>query len=198
MKSILPFLVLLIISITATGQRFTGGILVGFNACQVDGDTYAGYNKFGFTAGAFTSTRLSTHMSGELQIRFMQKGANKKVTENDLSKYTSKLNYIEVPVLLRLHQTEKISWHLGPGFGYLFDYSVEDENGPLHNDAISFRKFELSGIAGFQYLIMEKLAVSVTFSYSVMPIADHPNDPLHFRQPGLYNNLFSMVFSYSL
>lgn len=197
MKPILPFLFFLIICITSSGQRFTGGLLAGFNACQVDGDTYAGYNKFGFKAGAFTSTRFNTHLSGELQIRFMQKGANKKVTENDLSKYTSKLNYIEVPVLLRLHQTEKISWHAGPGFGYLFNYSVEDENGPLNADAISFRKFELSGMAGFQYQLTKKLAVSVTFSYSVIPIADHPNDPIHFRQPGLYNNLFSMDFSYS-
>ncbi|NJK95492.1 MAG: PorT family protein, partial [Bacteroidales bacterium] len=134
----------------------------------------------------------------ELQIRFMQKGANKKVNENDLSKYTSKLNYIEVPVLLKFKQSDKIYWHIGPGFGYLFKYSVEDENGPLDMDAISFRSFELSGLAGFRYLLTKNLGISVTFSYSLIPIADHPKDPIHFRQPGLYNNVFTMLLSYQL
>lgn len=198
MKKIFPFLVFIIITGALNGQKFGGGILAGFNASQVDGDSYSGYNKFGFAFGAFTTTKIAEKVSGELQFRYMQKGANKKVTENDLSQYTSKLNYIEIPVLLRYHQNKKLSWQIGPGFGYLFNFSVEDENGPLSNDAISFRDFELLGMAGFQYQVMEKLGVSVTYSYSLIPIADHPNDPIHFRQPGLYNNLFTMLLSYKI
>lgn len=198
MKNLLAILCLGLISCSVMAQRFSGGILAGFNASQVDGDSYAGYNKFGFAFGAFTATNFTDKLSAELQIKFMQKGANKPVTENDLSKYTSKLNYIEIPVLLRFHQNKKISYHLGPGFGYLLKYTVEDENGPLSDDAIHFNSFELCGIAGFQYQIIEKLAVSVSYSYSLMPIADHPNDPIHFRQPGLYNNLFSMLLTYTL
>lgn len=198
MKKIFPLILFVFLTWTLSGQRFSGGLIAGFNGSQVDGDTYAGYNKFGFTLGAFSSVELKSKLTGELQIRYIQKGANKKVTENDLSKYTSKLNYIEIPVLLRYHQNKKISWHLGPGFGYLFKFSVEDENGPLSNDAINFRDFELSGLAGMQYQIIEKLGVSVTFSYSLIPIADHPNDPIHFRQPGLYNNLVSILLAYKL
>jgi opacity protein-like surface antigen len=179
-----------------TAQRFNGGLIAGFNACQVDGDTYAGYNKFGLALGAFTNTNISEKFAGELQIRFMQKGASKKVTENDLSKYVSKLNYIELPVLLRYNQTPKLSWHFGPGFGYLFKYTVEDENGPLNDDAINFRSFDLSAMAGVQYKLAKKLGISVTFSYSLVPIADHPNDPIHFRQPGLYNNVVTTLLSY--
>lgn len=196
MKYLPATILLLLISLSISGQRFSGGILAGFNASQVDGDTYAGYNKFGFAFGAFTTTSFSERIEGELQIKFMQKGANKPVTDNDLSKYTSKLNYIELPVLLRFYQTKKISWHFGPGFGYLFKYSVEDENGKLADDAIDFRNFELSGMAGIQYQIKERLGVSLTFSYSLISITDYINDPIHFRQPGQYNNLFSTLLSY--
>lgn len=198
MKNLLAILVFSLVTISITAQRFGGGLLAGFNASQVDGDSYAGYNKFGFALGAFTTTSFSEALSGELQIRFMQKGANKKVTENDLSKYTSKLNYVEVPVLLRYHQSKKLSWHAGPGFGYMFKYTVEDENGPLDDDAISFRGFELSAMAGIQYMLTEKLGISLTFSYSLIPIADPPKDFIHFRQPGLYNNVITTLLSYKL
>lgn len=193
------FLFILVMTFSVTlAQRFNGGLIAGFNACQVDGDTYSGYNKFGFAFGAFTNSKFAEKLSWELQIRFMQKGASKKVSDNDLSKYVSKLNYIELPVLMRYHQTEKLSWHVGPGFGYLFNFSVEDENGPLSNDAISFRDLDLSAMAGIQYKLNKRLGISVTFSYSLIPIADHPNDPIHFRQPGLYNNVVTTLLSYQL
>jgi outer membrane protein W len=198
MKKFISILVILGVWISAEAQKFEGGIVAGFNASQVDGDTYAGYNKIGIALGVFTRTKFTENLSGELQIRWMQKGASKKVTENDLSQYSSKLNYIEIPVLLQFHQSPKLSWHVGPGFNYLFHYSVEDENGPLNSHAISFRNFELAGMAGFEYQIIEKLGISVTFSYSLIPIADHPNDPVHFRQPGLYNNLVTLLLSYRL
>ncbi len=196
MRNFLLITVAVLFSINVTAQRFNGGLIAGFNACQVDGDTYAGYNKFGLAFGAFTSTAITEKLDGELQIRFMQKGASKKVSENDLSKYVSKLNYIELPIVLRYNQTSRLSWHLGPGFGYLFKYSVEDENGPLNDDAIHFRSFDLSAMAGIQYKLAKKLGISVTFSYSLLPISDHPNDPIHFRQPGLYNNVVTTLLSY--
>jgi opacity protein-like surface antigen len=198
MKRTLTLLTFAIISLSAYSQRFSGGILAGFNASQVDGDTYSGYNKFGFALGAFTNTQFSEKVTGELQIKFMQKGASKPVTEDDATKYTSKLNYIEIPVLIRYHQSKKISWHLGPGFGYLFKYSVEDENGSLTGSSIGFRKFELSGIAGMQYQIIEKLGVSLSFSYSLISISDFVRDPIHFRQPGQFNNLFSVLVAYKI
>ncbi|HEX3009623.1 MAG TPA: porin family protein [Bacteroidales bacterium] len=191
-------IVLIMLSFGVTAQSFSGGIIAGFNASQVDGDSYAGYNKFGFTVGAFTARKLSESFSGEMQIRYVQKGASKKVNENDLSKYTSKLNYIELPLLLRYHQNEKLSWHAGPAFGYLFKYSVEDENGPLTSDAISFRDLELSATAGVQYKLIKNLDISMSFSYSLVSISDHPNDPIHFRQPGLYNNVVTILLAYSL
>jgi len=198
MKTTFSFLLLLLITASLTGQSFSGGLLAGFNGSQVDGDTYAGYNKAGLALGAFASTQFKDNFSGELQIKFMQKGAKKKITENDLSQYTSKLNYIEIPVLFRYHQTKKISWHGGPAFGYLFKYSVENENGSLNEDDISFRKFELSGLVGFQYQIIEKIGVSVSFSYSLMPIADSPVNPNYYRPGGLYNNLVSIMLSYKI
>jgi hypothetical protein len=198
MKKIFPLLIACLLSFPVMAQRFGGGILAGFNACQVDGDTYAGYTKLGFALGAFTSSRFSDKFSGELQIKYMQKGAVKKITDADPSYYASKLNYIEIPVLLHYHQSPKISWHAGPGFGYLFSYTVEDENGPLSNQSIHFRNFELSGNLGMQYQLAKKLAISLTFSYSWISISDHPHDPVHFRQPGLYNNLFSTLLSYNL
>jgi len=73
-------------------QRFNGGILLGMNASQVDGDTYAGYNKFG-SWRSFCLYPLSKKFDMQLEIKYMGKGANNKTTETIPSKYRSNLNY---------------------------------------------------------------------------------------------------------
>jgi hypothetical protein len=198
-KKILYILLLIIVPSYAFSQRFNGGILAGINASQVDGDNYAGYNKFGFAVGVFISTELSDRISGEIQLRYMQKGANKKITDLDPSLYISKLHYIELPLLLRFKLNNKISYHVGPGIGYLFKSTQENEYGFLNPpDGVKFKSFELCGIAGFNYKIYKNLAISVSFSYSILPIANHTNNQTYYLNRGSYNNLFTTVFYYQL
>jgi opacity protein-like surface antigen len=193
----LLFVFLLIVSLNSYAQKFRGGILAGFNASQVDGDTYSGYNKFGLAFGAYTSTDITDKISFELQIRFMQKGARKKVTNLDPSIYISRLNYIEIPVLIGFKINERISFNIGPGFGYLFNYSEEDEDGKLTSaEAISFKAFELSGIGGIRYKINKPFAINLGYSYSILPIANHPSNQTYYLNRGSYNNLFTTVLSY--
>jgi hypothetical protein len=186
-------------------QRFNGGILLGMNASQVDGDTYAGYNKFGLMGGAFVYTPLSKKFDMQLEIKYMGKGANKKTTEQSPSKYRSNLNYIEIPVLLRLNTKIKIGWEGGLGFGYLFAYSEEDEYGKLPSDqSSSFKPFELSSLIGATYQISQKFQINLRYSYSILSIVkkivDDPNNTyINYRSGrGVYNNLFSLGIYYNI
>ena len=79
-------------------QRFDGGILAGFNATQVEGDTYKGYNKPGIAAGVYVQTDLAPAIFAAMEIKYSQKGARKKSTQKDPEIYIMRLNYIEMPV----------------------------------------------------------------------------------------------------
>jgi len=196
------FLVLLVISMgnSVFAQHFHGGPLLGFNASQVDGDTYAGYDKFGVMGGAFVYTHLSDMFDIQMEIKYMGKGARKRTTAEDLSQYKSNLNYIEIPILLRFNTKSKIGVEGGLGFGYLFSYSVEDEYGELPSSAFpKFKQFELCSIIGINYQFAPKFLVDLRYSYSILSIVDRPEiDYTYFRRTGAYNNLFSLGVYYTL
>jgi hypothetical protein len=183
-----------------SAQRFQGGALLGFNASQVDGDTYSGYNKFGFMGGAFVYTKLSDMFDIQMEIKYMGKGASKRSTQLDPTIYKSKLNYIEIPVLLKVKTKSKVDLQGGLGFGYLFSYSEEDAYGVLPSDAtVPFRPFELSSIIGGTYRFAPKFFVDLRYSYSILSIVKTPPVAYtYFRHSGVFNNLFSVGLYYTL
>jgi hypothetical protein len=186
-----------------SAQRFIGGPLFGINACQVDGDTYSGYNKFGVMAGAFVYTQISPRLDAQLEIEYMGKGAHKGPTDQDPTYYDNTLNYIELPVLLRFNTKNKIGCEAGLGFGYLFAYSQSDENGPLPSEEASpFNRFELSGIIGITYQFANQFKFGLRYSYSLTPIFNFNHyDTYYYRRyftAGAYNNLFTMGVFYTI
>src|SRR5208337_1850837 len=90
---------------TAHAQIFKGGVLLGFNGCQIDGDSQSGYDKFGIMGGAFIYTPLSSQFDLQLEIEYMGKGAQSVSTPDNeyQEEFTISLNYIELPVLLRFN-----------------------------------------------------------------------------------------------
>jgi hypothetical protein len=186
-------------SLLSFAQRFEGGFLAGIVASQVDGDTYSGYNKLGISAGAFVFTPLSRMTDLQLEIKYISKGANKKVTELDPRQYTSNLNYIELPILLKLNTGKKIDWQAGIGFGYLFSFTEKDENGPLiYDESAHFKPFELSGLLGMNYAFTEHLSANIRFSYSILPVIDYGQTTARYFRSGAFNNLFNISIYYNL
>jgi hypothetical protein len=187
-------------------QIFKGGAVLGLNASQVDGDSYWGYDKFGLMVGGFVYTPLSHNLDIQFEIKYMSKGAQKGA--NDVSAdqylvYKSKLNYIEIPVLLRLNTVTKVGFEAGLGFGYLFSYSESDEYGSLPTEeATKFKSFELSGLLGLNYKINNQFSGNLRYSYSLLPITSGYSNPvttfpvLKYILKGAYNNLFSLGVYY--
>jgi len=201
-KTFITLVILCSFTAVTFAQSFTGGALLGMNASQVDGDNWSGYNKFGLMGGAFVYASLSKKVDIQLEIKYMGKGANKQTTETDNTRYTSSLNYIELPLLIRLN-TKKFGWEAGLGFGYLFASSEKDEYGKLAQGT-SFKPFELSTIFGIAYKLSPKFLLNLRYSYSVLSIANKvvdnnsPNLTYYRVGRGVYNNLFSLGVYYTI
>ncbi len=89
-----------------TTQRFGGGLLLGMNASQLDGDYSAGYNKKGISAGLRGITYLNDRWKITTDLLYSQRGAVTSESET-LKERRCQLDYLEVPIQIHFCDWEK-------------------------------------------------------------------------------------------
>lgn len=204
----------LLTAVASYSQRFNSGINLGLVTSQVDGDTYAGFNKLGFTAGGFVSRRFSSESkwSTLFEINFIQKGSKKlpHPDKGDYSFYKLTLNYVEVPILLLydfrtsdtlLGLSGKFSLEFGLGFATLV-HSYEEDTYGIFPGATPFQKLDIPLIAGIRYNLTKNIIFNIRTEYSLLPVRKggtavyYQNWTYKFINPGYYNNLLTFLFHY--
>ena len=113
-----------------------------------------------FTVGVFATLPITDFIAIQPELLYSGKGAE-LVYNNAFAEGSAKfkLNYIEVPVLLKINITDNLNIHAGPYFAYLIDAQVKNEsdNGIFDfeesYDNDDFNKFDmgLSGGIGFDF-----------------------------------------------
>jgi len=187
---------------------FTLYPLAGINACQIHGDSYNGYNKFGVNGGIQVNSRLGKKISLDLGIVFTQKGArkNQKPDDGDFTYYRVNLNYVEIPLLLRYQLNKHYFITGGSGMAYLISYSEDNEYGNW-NGVYPFNSFEFTANIGLGRDLNEKWLVEVRSGNSFLPIRNYgiiannvyfPNALARFFNRGLYNNILSVSLFYKI
>lgn len=178
-------------------QTFGGGFLAGLSASQLEGDNWGGYHKAGLTLGAYTNVVLNQYVDAQLEVRYVQKGSNSNSEENEVF-YVSKLNYIEVPLFLKYSFLNKFTANVGLAAGYL-QKGTEDKDGIGDEPADpSFNQFELSGLIGVEYHIIDRFYFNVRFNYSILPVRSHPGDQTFYLNKGQYNNVLTFAVYYQI
>lgn len=194
------FIVLIILSFTFSNlfsQTFGGGFFGGLSASQLDGDNWGGYHKAGLTFGTYTNIILNQFVDAQLEIRYVQKGSSSNSEENEVF-YLSKLNYVEIPLLLKYNFLDKFSANIGLAAGYL-QKATEDKDGigDLPADP-EFNQFEFSGLAGIEYRFYRNFYFNVRFNYSLLPVRGHPGDQTFYLNQGQYNNVLTFAVYYQI
>jgi opacity protein-like surface antigen len=189
------FLILLTLPISTYSQQFEGGFFGGFSASQIDGDTYSGYNKLGFTSGAYATRELTRNLNLKLEFRYIQKGANKKVTENSMSIDKTKLQYAEIPLLLQYFYNKEIFLEGGLIPEFLLA-SAEDFGDGYIDPTNPFHRFSLEGALGAGYFISNHIAIGARYSYSLLPARDHASGQILRLNLGQRNNVISFSLYY--
>ncbi len=169
----------------------------GLAATQLDGDNLGGYNKPGVRFGGWVNTRIKPNMILQLELEYIQKGS--KISDAELERqkyYHCRLNYIQVPLLAKTTLLPRLEGEAGIAASYL-TRSLEDKDGGGFLEASpDFTQFELSGLVGIGYQLLENLSVSVRFNYSLLPVREHPGDQTYWLDRGQFNNamLFSLYY----
>jgi len=200
---ILIFLVFLFIG-NSYSQDFNAGILGGAVASQVDGDSYAGFNKLGLVAGMFVSRELTSKIDLQLEMKYKQKGSqfSGDKEKGDFRFYKMALSYLEIPLMVKYKYSD-FNIEGGLNFAVLMDSKEEDEFGEVIYSN-PFEKYEFSPLIGINYQWKKNLSFSVRWSYSLNRIRKaykgeydnvvYPHWDL--KKPGQYNHSIELVLFY--
>ena len=181
----------------AEAQRFEAGLRIGMAATQVGGDQLEGFDKAGLLGGLFVARDLSERTSLSMEMLYIQKGSRKPVDKDDNSYYRLRLNYLEVPLMVRYKAGKKFVLEAGPSFGVLVFAQEDDQLGVIEY-APPFNDWELAGNAGLQYLLNEKWNVDVRYSVSVLPVRPFRSSYYYsYWDRGQFNEVVQLSFNYS-
>jgi len=197
-KIVLPALILFIVQFTMA-QRFEGGALAGFNATQIEGDNFKGYNKPGILAGFYVQTDVAPAIFTGMEIKFSQKGSRKKIKPKDPEpeKYIMRLNYIDVPIFMGFRTGNSGAVVGGITAGYLFSAKEFDEYGQFpEQDQHEFNNFDLQPFIGFQFDLLDNVKLDLRWAMSVLPVRDRPINTTSYWLNNQFNNVISLALYY--
>jgi hypothetical protein len=184
-RTVVYLIVAIILPFNMQAQTFGGGPLLGLTGSQIDGDTYSGFTKLGFEVGTFVTHKFSDKIIGQLEIKYIQKGAQKPTSSEDMSVYNVLLQYAEFPLLVRYNVYKNFDVEMGLAPGILLA-SSQNIDGDTHID-IPFNKLDLPWVLGVCYFVNSKLGINIKHSYSIVQIRNHPADQVHFLNRGQFN-----------
>jgi len=190
-----------IFDLQAQDQRFMGGLIVGLNAAQIDGDNAAGYRKAGLLVGLRGGAFLSEKTSITFDMLYSQRGSRRvpRVDET-FETYTISTPYVEVPVLFHYKDWRveyedgsffyKVSAEAGLAVSYLLNPKVE--NIVYETEVDNFNKVDIGWVAGVSYYFNEKVGVSARYLRSITPLYNHNK---HVKT---LNSLYGYHFNFSV
>jgi len=193
------FGLLLCLPILLQAQVFNGGILAGGLVSQVDGDTWQGYNKFGFYGGGLVSLKISPHSTLQMEMAYIQKGMrqNADTVTNMGTTYLTRLHYLEIPLLYQFTFAKRLQFEIGPAMD-VFLGSYDEVDGLEANTLVSYRPVSLCGIIGASGFITPHLKATFRFNYSLMSTSsdDVTGQRKILFEEGQYNNVLSLGLSW--
>lgn len=130
----------------------------------------------GFNTGFYATIPIGGLLSIQPEILYSRKGGELVYNNAFISgKSQFRLNYIEVPLLIKVNITDHLNVHAGPYFAYLIDARLNnDAQGSAFDfknqyDNDDFNKFD-SGISGGIELEFSRIGFGVRYNYGVTSI----------------------------
>lgn len=170
-------------------NTFFGGLALGANFSQVDGDNFAGYHKPGWNFGVVIYTKLANQLAASMELLYAQKGSRAGALQvpkyaNDqstiITDYKIQLNYLEVPILLNYFDRRKSNFGAGFSYAQLIKSKeiYSNEQGiSFENDAklFPFKKYDLNFILNANAHLYKGFFFNLRFQYSLLSVRNSYN-----------------------
>jgi len=183
-------------------KLFTGGLVLGGNFSQIDGDNFAGYNKAGLNAGGIVYVRIDEHIAASLEILYSQKGSRARdpiavATGYSYSDYRISLNYAEIPVMINYVNKRKSNFGLGFSYSRLAFSSESFTSYPAQifdESQYPFKKSDLNFLIGGNFHLWKGLLLNIRYQYSLFSIRN--SLPQTSENAPQFNNMWVVRLMY--
>jgi len=180
-------------------ESFNAGILAGINASQVNGDGYGGFNKAGILVGLFSNIDISQKLNMQLEINFSQKGSrrNPKTDEGDTDFFLLRMNYIEIPIMLRTDY-KRFKFEGGLYYSQLVNYHLEDELGEfdIPEELNQFNNNDIGFLFGVYFNFTESLLMNWRYSNSLIDFREFDSGGSFLFNTGMFHHYMSINLRY--
>ena len=155
---------------TYSQSIFNAGVLGGFTSSQIHGDAILGFDKIGFNAGGFVTTNLTEKFSAGFEVYYINKGSRKNPSKFDPYHWSIRLNYIEIPLLLKYHY-KKFTGEIGLTYGRLLSQKFLANGLEYTPDAVRyFNKNEYGYGIGMGYNLKNNFSVNLRYVHSIWKV----------------------------
>lgn len=166
----------------ANAQRFSAAITGGINACQIDGDDLAGYDKLGLTTGLKAILNLESRIDFNVEFLYSQRGSRPDIFNPDYDPDINiSLHYVELPVYISLGdwwQEEgkyyKVAAQAGLSYARLINARTFDYYHPsdmsLDRLVPYFNNNDLSWLLGLSYRMGTHWGMSGRYTHGITPL----------------------------
>lgn len=176
-------LLILLLPIRGSSQNpgFKGGILIGLNASQIDGDELRGFDKAGLNIGARFGAVITPRTEITMDLLYSQRGSQARLTlDNRIPQSKYSLHYVEVPFLFHykewlgvtLEETSFYRLEVTAGLSYSRLIRSRMIDNPFEGREDLLNQNDFSWILGFGYYL-------------------NPDNSFHFRFNESLNFLFN-------
>ena len=185
---------------------FNGGLILGVNFAQVDGDTYYGFHKIGLHAGAQVYIHFTSKIGMTMDLLYAQKGSRGETVLQSgyvgtyVTKYFMDINYAEVPVTLH-YKEHGLDFEAGLAYSRLInskEYILSDQ--PVSIDPVknAFGTMDIEYVVGLTAKVYKKFYANARYEYSVISIRPNDRIPVNYGygNNGQYNNVFNVRMIY--
>ena len=187
-------------------QSFSGGFILGLSTSQVGGDNLAGFHKAGLLIGVFANKSIYQNLSFQMEMTYIQKGSeNPKIDDVSDANYLKQdisSSYIEIPFLLKYHQSNNFSSEGGIQTAYLIDAYYNDSYGKIESNNMSpFISYDIGLMIGLDYKYSKNISLNTRLSSSIFPIGteDYDNQEIFgSTSKGKYNLVLSFTLHYNI
>lgn len=139
---------LMFFTVVSNAQGFHLGAKAGANLGKIDGQSFKDGFNLGYQLGGFAEIDFTKGFGIQPELLFSQ--TNTTYTDEPLSGLKSAkdihLNYLNVPILLRLNASKLLTFHVGPQFSVL----VNDHKTTVGNAVVAFKGGDFAMVAGAQ------------------------------------------------
>jgi len=161
---------------TSHAQRFGAGLILGFNASQIDGDFYAGYHKVGLVGGIQGFVAIKDKVDIGIELRYSQLGSRSVAkTQTTAQPFNATFNYAEIPVTINYkdwyienEDYYRLQFHGGLTYARLISTKFKNPDSSFDDLLDFFNDNYLGALLGVTYFFNENIGITGRFTRGLL------------------------------